>query len=162
MPRGLRGKSHFFYFARELSHKEEILQILRWHHWEKAPDPPGPSLLGRWQGLWTEKAQATCRIWQAAAHSWLRRLISPALRSRPACMAKAQTGKRLWPAFLFLLTKPSAIRLPWPRARTALRQPACVLPWQWRCAFCQGSSWWMGSDYLPSRFTSSKVQTFLW
>ena len=68
----------------------------------------------------------------------------------------------LRPAFLFLLTKRDVIGLPWLGARPARHLPASVLPWQWRCAFCQGSSWWMGSDYLPSRFTSSKVQAFLW
>lgn len=106
------------------------------------------------------ESPATCRIWQAAANSWSGRLISPALCSSPAFTGKGR-GKRLWPTFLFLLTKPGAIGLPWPGARPARRLPACALPWRWRCAFCQGSSWWMGSDYLPNRFASCKVQTFL-
>lgn len=47
--------------------------------------------------------------------SWL---ISPALCSRPALTGQGR-GKRLWLAFLFLLTKPSAIGLPWLGARPA-------------------------------------------
>jgi hypothetical protein len=95
------------------------------------------------------ETSATCQIWQAAANSWSSRLISPALCSCPAFIGKGR-GKRLWPAFLFLLTKPSTIGLPWPRARPARPLPACGLPWQWRCAFCQGSSWQMGGP-LPAK-----------
>lgn len=71
---------------------------------------------------------ATCRIWQAAANSWSSGLISSALCSRPVFTGKGR-GKWLWPAFLFLLTKPSAIGLPWPQARPACPLPACELPW---------------------------------
>lgn len=92
---------------------------------------------------------ATCRIWQAAANSWSSGLISSALCSRPAFTGKGR-GKWLWPAFLFLLTKPSAIGLPWPQARPACPLPACELPWRWWCAFCQWSSWRMGSR-LPAK-----------